>query len=101
MSCVCHAMLLQISLSCWKSAYRQQVNVSAYLHAADMLMRPEVIYADVPTIGTRLWTSKLGRQLGLVADWRPWYLAIPESFGLQVSPPVAHLKVRFSSSAHV
>ena len=40
--------------------------------------------AAVPTIGSQLWTSELGAQLGVVADWRPWYMEEPASYGYQV-----------------
>ena len=30
--------------------------------------------AAVPSIGSQLWTSELGAQLGVVSDWAPWYM---------------------------
>lgn len=42
-------------------------------------------FADVGISGTKVWTTELGTKLGVVAGWRPWYLAIPDSFGIQVS----------------
>ncbi|KAK9804123.1 hypothetical protein WJX73_001313 [Symbiochloris irregularis] len=38
----------------------------------------------VPTPGTEHWTSRVGAGLGQVADWAPWYIANPDSFGIQV-----------------
>lgn len=36
--------------------------------------------------GTEYWTSQVGAELGQVADWAPWYIPDPDSFGIQVCP---------------
>ncbi|KAK9808273.1 hypothetical protein WJX73_006115 [Symbiochloris irregularis] len=39
---------------------------------------------SVPSVGSQLWTAELGNELGLVADWAPWYMLEPEQYGWQV-----------------
>ena len=48
----------------------------------------------VPSVGSQLWTAELGNELGVVAEWAPWYMLEPEAYGYQVSVMHMHASTR-------